>query len=183
MPVPAARALARPAVVDDDDVAELHAAAVRPAQRLPARDHAAAEPRAEREHHDVVHPTPDAGAPFSDRRRIRVVVEADRPTECAVHVIAQRKVGERQVDALDDDTAALVDRRRHAEADRADFVVHQLRHGGFELANDGFLGVLGRRTLVPADDVPVAADDAGKDFRASEIYTDRMRCAHAQRVP
>ena len=93
MAAPAARALARPAVVDDDDVAELHAAAVRAAERPAAGDHAAAEPRAEREHHDVVHPAPDAGAPLADRRCIRVVVEADRQVELAAHVIAQREVG------------------------------------------------------------------------------------------
>ena len=78
---------------------------------------------------------------------------------------------------------ALVDRRRHAESDRADLVLEQLRHGRLELANDGFLGVLRRCALVAADDLPVPRDDAGEDFRAAEVNADRLLRAHAQRVP
>ena len=81
MTAPAARALAGTAVVDDHDVAELDAGPVRAAKRLAARDDAAAEARAERQHHEVVHSTPDAGLPLADRRRIRVVVEPDGQAE------------------------------------------------------------------------------------------------------
>jgi len=121
--------------------------------------------------------------PFPNRSRIRVVLEADRQTKLAVHVVAKRKVGQRKIHALDDDAAPLVDRRRHAESDRLDLILHELGDGCFELTDDGFLGVLGRCAFVTANDFPVPRDDAGKDFRASEVNTDRLLCAHVQRVP
>ena len=114
---------------------------------------------------------------------VRVVVEADRQAEALLHVIAQRGVDEPHVHALDDDAAPLVDRRRHTERDRPDIVRNELRHGRFELPDNGFLGVLRRRALVAADDLPSPRDNAGEDFRAAEIHADRMRCVHVQRVP
>jgi len=43
--------------------------------------------------------------------------------------------------------------------------------------------LVGRVALVAANDFPVPRDDAGKDFRASEVNTDRVLGAHVQRVP
>ena len=173
MTAPAARALARPAVVDDHDVAELDALAVGAAERTAARDHAAAEAGAEREHHEVVVPAPDTGTPLADRRGVRVVVETDRQAEPLRHVIdearSRRAAGSRT-------------RRRRRRAgrsatarrtDRADLVRQQLGNGGLELADDRCLRILRRRAFVPADDLPLARDDAGEDFRAADVDPDR----------
>ena len=183
MPATAARALARPAVVDDDDVAELDAGAARAAERPAAGDDAAAEARAEREHHEVVDAAARAGTPLADRGGVRVVVEPVAQPEALRHVVAEREVAERQVHALDDDARDLVDRRRHPEAERCDLVVEQLRHRRFELSNDRGLGILRRRTLVPPDDRAVPRYDPGQDLRPAEVHPDRVTAVHPQWVP
>ena len=78
-----ARALARPAAVDDHDVAELRALAVPAAERPAAGDDAAADAGPEREHHEVVLASAGARAPLADRGRVRVVVEPDRDARTA----------------------------------------------------------------------------------------------------
>ena len=98
MSTSSAPSLARPPVVDDDDVPELHAASVRAAERSSVRDHPAAEARTQREHDDVVHPARRADLPLGDRCCVRVVVDPDRQPEPLDHVVAQRKVVERKVD-------------------------------------------------------------------------------------
>ena len=112
MTAPATRALTRPAVVDDRHVAELGALAVAATKRRAAGDDTAADARPEREHHEIVDAASRAGAPLADRRRVRVVFQANRQTESLAHVIAERRVLERQVHAANDDPALLVDRRR-----------------------------------------------------------------------
>src|SRR5581483_5582266 len=67
MPTPVAGALTRPAVVDDHDVPELGTGSVRAAERLAVRNHAAAEPRTEREHHEILDAPSDTCAPLADR--------------------------------------------------------------------------------------------------------------------
>ena len=133
MTAPGARALTRPAAVDDHDVAELGAHAVPAAEGLAAGDDPAADAGPEREHHEVVLASAGARPPLADRGRVRVVVEPDRNAEPLVHAVAQRRVLERQVDATDDDTVLLVDRRRRAEADRHHRLVEQLGDGSLEL--------------------------------------------------
>ena len=98
-------------------------------------------------------------------------------------MLAKRKVRQRKIHALDDDAAPLVDRRRHTERDRPDIVRNELRHGRFELPDNGFLGVLGRRALVAADDLPVPRDDAGEDFRPAQIDADGVTAVHSQPLP
>ena len=177
--MPGARALARPPVVDDDDVPELCPDAVPAAKRPAAGDDPTADARPEREHHEVVLSPPGAGAPLADRGRVRVVVEPHRDPEPLVHPVAQWRVLERQVDAADDDAVLLVDRRRRADPDRCDGLVEQLRHGGLELGEDVFLRILRGRPLVAPDDGPVPGDDPGEDLRAPEVHSDRMARPHS----
>ena len=120
---PVARALAPPAVVDDDDVAELGALAVPAAEGLAAGDDPAADSGPEREHHEVVDAAPCARTPLPDRGGVRVILQADRLAEALMHVIPQRRVLEREVDAVDDDAPRRVDRRRRPEANPAHRVV------------------------------------------------------------
>ena len=89
-----AGALARPPFVDDHDVAELDAGAVRAAEGPAVRDHAAAEPGSDREHHHVLDAARGACLPFPDRGRVRVVVEPGRQAEPARHPVTQREVRE-----------------------------------------------------------------------------------------
>ena len=121
---------------------------------MAARDHSAADPGAERQHHEVVDAASGTRAPFGDRSRVRVVVEADRQAEAVLHQRAERAIDERDVHAFDDDTRRLVDRRRDAEADRPDLVVEQCHDRRLELCEHRFLRVLRvgrsrRRTISP----------------------------------
>ena len=97
----------------------------------------------------------------------------------SLHPVAERRVLERHVDGADDDAALLVDRRRGAEADGGDRIVQQLGDRGLELGEDVLLRVVRCRALVPADDAPVAGNDAGKDLRAAEVHSDRMARLHS----
>ena len=111
-------------------------------------------PGAERQHHEVVDAAAGAGAPLADRGGVRVVVEPDRQAEalasCGRGAGSRRAGGSRTRRRR---PSTLVDRRRHAEADRRDLVVEQLLDRRLELADDRFLRVLRRRALVPADDL------------------------------
>ena len=150
-------------------MAELGALAVTAAKRRPAGDDTAADTRPEREHHEIVDAAPRARAPLADRRRVRVVLQPDRQAEPLAHVVAERRVLERQVHAANDDAALLRRSATASQPDRPDRVVEQLRHRRLELGDDVLLRVLRCRALVTADDFAVASDDAGEDLRAAEV--------------
>ena len=104
---------------------ELDTGSGRTAEGPPVGDHAATEPGSDREHHEVLHTATGPGAPFADRRRIRVVVEPNRQAEPGRHPVAKRKILQRQVHALDDHAPDLVDRRGSPESDRRDLVAQK----------------------------------------------------------
>src|SRR5207237_5800373 len=117
--------LARDAVVDDHDVAELDAGAHRTAVWAAAEDQPTAEAGADREHGEVARAPSRPDPPLRDRRGVRVVVDPAGDLPALGHAVAEREVGERDVGRPDGAPRALIDRRRDAEPDRADAVVHQ----------------------------------------------------------
>ena len=123
MAVAGARPLARRAVCEDDGVAQLDARAAAAAKGRAARDDAAADARAERQHHDVGRAARRPGLPLADRGGVRVVVEPDRNAEPLLHAVAQRDMGKRDLRGDVDPAAGLVDRARYPEADRGHAVV------------------------------------------------------------
>ena len=183
VPAPRAPPLARPPVVDDDDVSELDAAAGRAGERPSVRDHPAAEPCSEREHDDVVDPAGRAHSPLGDRGCVRVVVDPDRQPEPLDHVVAQRKVVERKVDHVVRPASHEVERSGHAHPDRGHVVAEHFGDGRLELGDERLLGLERRDPLVPAQDFAIPCDDPGEDLRPAEVDADRVRIAHRERVP
>ena len=180
---PGASPLTRPAVVDDDDVAELDTGAVRAAERAPLRDHAASEAGAEREHDEIVDATAGADPPLGDRRRVRIVVQPDRQLEPARHVIAQRVVVKREIHHVVRPAGHEVERAGYAEADCPHVVAQHLGDRRLELGHERFLGVERCHPLVPPEHLAFARDDSREDLRPAEVDADRVRGAHRERVP
>ena len=182
-PRPRAGALARPAVVHDHHVAQLDAALRSRRGTAPAGDHAAAEPRAEREHHEVLHTATHPGPPLADRRRVRVVVEPDRKAEPPDIQSRSAKSFSGRFTHSTTTPRDLVDRRRSSEPDRRDLVVRSSETAASSSRTTESCESCGVGALVPAHDRAVPRDDAGEDLRAAEVDADRVRGAHAQRVP
>ena len=65
----------------------------------------------------------------------------------------------------------------------ADVVAHQLVDRHHELAGQSILRVRRGRTLGATDDLALARDDAGEDFRPAEIDAYGMRAVHPQPLP
>ena len=184
MAVAGARALARRAVCEDDGVAELDSRAAAAAKGRAAGDDAAADSRAERQHHDVGRAARRPGLPLADRGGVRVVVEPDGNAEPLPHAVPQRDMGKRDVRGDVDPAAGLVDRARDPEADRADAIVRAERlDRPVDLRQEPVLRVRRSRPFVPPDDLPVPRDDAGEDLRPAQVESDRMRAVHSQSVP
>jgi hypothetical protein len=181
MAAPAARAL-RP-VLDHHHVPELRACSRRAAIWLAAEDEAAADARAERQHDHVRDTPPGARLPFADRRRVRVVVEADRQAAALAHPLPQRKVGERDVHGADDAPSHLIDRRGDTEAEGDDAVLAELVDGGVQLRDDCVLRARVRRPLVSPQDLTLAVDEACEDLRAANVDSNGEGCIHRRRVP
>ena len=170
------RALARWAVVDDDDVAELGRRSHRPAVGLPAQDEPAADSRPEHEPDQVARAPPRADRPFRDRRRVAVVVDRDRDPEALLHPVAEVDVGQGDVDRGDRPAGSLIDRRGDAEADRR-CVAQPLDHA-VERLEQLLLRFERSRALAALSDRPVLPDDAGGDLRSTEVDADDAVFSH-----
>ena len=184
VPVPAAAA-GRAARLDHD-VAELGSAAGGAAVRAAVQDQAAADPGAEREHHDVPRPACGARPPLGDRRGVAVVVERDRQAVPLAHPVAQVDALERDVHGLERAARALVDPRRDPEAER---LRHRALRGAAprpsrrarRAARPARSASLGRSMRAP--ERAVARDDRGEDLRPADVDPDDPRLLQNARVP
>ena len=171
---PGARAVARLALLDDHDVPEL-----RPAAEEPAADHdAAADAGAEGQHHHVVEVAARAEGELAERRDVRVVVDADRDLEAPLHLVAESHLADRDVDRAEDDAGAMVDARRHAEADGLDVRREDLAHRCLERVEERRLRRRRRRMLDSRADTSVGLDDTREDLRAAEVDADDAVARH-----
>ena len=98
-------ALAGRAVGLDHHVAELGPGAGRAAVDLAAEDQAAADPGADRQHHRVRLALRGAVEVLGEGRDVGVVVDEDRQADPLADQVADRQVGQRQVDRGDRDAA------------------------------------------------------------------------------
>ena len=175
-------ALAGPAVHVDDHVAELRAAAREAAVDLAAQEHAAADPGAEREHHHLVAARAGARARLGEDRAVGVVVDDHRQLQALGHDVREADVVQREVDGLDGQPRARVERARDAEADRLDVAADRPAH-----ALDGVRDHLHQLHLVQAErgavgtvmDRSVSVHGAGQQLGAAEIDADHASLGHA----
>ena len=105
-------------VEPDHRVAEL-ARARRPAVEAPVEHQAATHAGADREHHEVrAHELARLVERLGERRARGVVLEVDRDPRLVRQQLAQRQVGERDVDAVRDPAGLELDDRGQADPDR-----------------------------------------------------------------
>ncbi len=174
VPPPVTVPLAGRAVELDDDVPQLRPAAVQPV----VDDDAAADARAEREHHEVVRAASGAEPPLGERGGVAVVLHADGTAEARAELRPQVDVVEREVRRAEQEARSSLEVPGHTDTDRhgvgrveaLDDVVDRSEHV-----------VLGRRrggALDGCRDAPVARDDAGENLRSTEVDSDHPGSVH-----
>src|SRR5882724_3426254 len=99
MPPAGTGAVARIAVLDDHDVAELGPAAEEPS----VEDDTAADPGAQREHHQAPDVDPGAQAELGVCGSVRVVLDPDGEPETVLHLRPKVEVLNREVHGAEDD--------------------------------------------------------------------------------
>ncbi len=104
-------------------MAELRGGADRATVGLAAEDESAADAGAEREQHDLARALGGARSVLRDRRDVAVVVDVHGQAEPLGHDVGERDAREVEVDRLDRDPGAEIERARNSEADSDDLSV------------------------------------------------------------
>ena len=166
-------------VEPDHRVADLGGAR-RAAVEPPVEDHAAADAGADGEHHEVrAHQAAVLVERLGERRARRVVLDVDRDPGLLGQQLAQRQVGERDVDAVRDPAGLELDDRGQADPDRDGVVVAQVarsaRRAGPTSASESDTSVLTSSWVVEL----AVLERRGGDLRAPDVEADELPSIHS----
>ena len=127
----------------------------------------------------LLRPAPRAEAVLGHGSGVPVVLDHHRDAEAGLEAVAEIDACERDVHRGDGAPAALVDRRRNADAERGVALARDRVDDALELGQEGLLareiGGLDRA----AEDGPLAVHEPGRQLRPAKIDRDDVRSAHS----
>ena len=172
-------------VIDENHVAELGTGSVRAAVEVAVDDQAATDPGSEGEQNDVGGAAGGAVTVLGERGEVGVVVHRDRKADPLRDDVSERHVGERQVDGIDADAAAAIDRAGNPEPDRGDAGTGRDRRAqlALEQVEDLRLALAVRGGDVAMKQLHAASEDPDEHLRAPEVDADGLRRAQCEPTP